>query len=80
MERQLKDPSNPLSAVTAATMGADRAALADVLGCHVDDAAQTAGNLLTHPQQVVASAAAVWTSPAARLSSVLSWDITRRCS
>ncbi len=50
-----------------ASEGADREVLTDVLGCDVDDAAQAAANLLTHPHPLVASAAAVWTSPAARL-------------
>lgn len=56
-----------LALVGPASEGADRAALTDVLGCDVDDAAQAAANLLTHPHPLVASAAAVWTSPAAPL-------------
>jgi len=50
-----------------ASTGADRAALTDVLGCDVDIAARAAAALLTHPHPVVASAAAVWTDPAAAL-------------
>jgi len=46
-----------------ASDGADRAVLSDVLGCDVADAARAAGDLLTQPHPVVASAAAVWTSP-----------------
>jgi len=50
-----------------ASAGADRAALTDVLGCDVDSAASAAADLLTNPHPLVASAAAVWTDPAARL-------------
>src|SRR5258708_9989157 len=46
--------------------GADRAALAHVLGCDVADAARAAADLLTQPHPVVASAAAVWTRPVAQ--------------
>jgi len=50
-----------------ASAGADRAALADVLGCDVDAAARAASDLLTNPHPLVASAAAAWTDPAAPL-------------
>jgi hypothetical protein len=50
-----------------ASSGADRAALTDVLGCDVEDAAQAATALLTEPHPLVASAAAVWTAPTAAL-------------
>jgi hypothetical protein len=50
-----------------ASEGSDRAVLTDVLGCAVEDAAQAAAGLLAHPHPVVASAAAVWTAPAAPL-------------
>ncbi len=50
-----------------ASTGADRAALTEVLGCDVDAAARAAADLLTKPHPLVASAAAVWTDPAAPL-------------
>ena len=50
-----------------ASTGADRAALTEVLGCDVDAAARAAADLLTNPHPLVASAAAVWTDPAAPL-------------
>ena len=50
-----------------ASHGADRAALTDALGCDVETAAQAAADLLGSPHPLVASAAAVWTDPAARL-------------
>jgi hypothetical protein len=50
-----------------ASTGADRPALAEVLGCDVDVAARAAADLLTDPHPLVASAAAVWTDPAAAL-------------
>jgi hypothetical protein len=50
-----------------ASTGADRAALTDVLGCDVEDAAQAAADLLSDPHPFVASAAAVWTDPAVAL-------------
>jgi hypothetical protein len=50
-----------------ASTGADRAALTEVLGCDVDAAAHAAADLLTRPHPLVASAAAVWTSPSVRL-------------
>jgi hypothetical protein len=50
-----------------ASTGADRQTLTEVLGCDVADAARAAADLLTEPHPVVASAAAVWTSPAAPL-------------
>jgi hypothetical protein len=50
-----------------ASSGADRATLTDVLGCDVDAAAAAAADLLTDPHPLVASAAAVWTDPAAPL-------------
>jgi hypothetical protein len=50
-----------------ASTGADRAALTDVLGCDVEDAAQAAADLLSDPHPLVASAAAVWTAPIAPL-------------
>jgi hypothetical protein len=50
-----------------ASTGADRATLADVLGCNVDTATSAAADLLTNPHPLVASAAAVWTDPAVRL-------------
>jgi len=49
-----------------ASEGADRAALSDVLGCDVADAARAAADLLAQPHPVVASAAAVWTRPTAQ--------------
>jgi hypothetical protein len=49
-----------------ASDGADRAVLSDVLGCDVTAAARAAADLLTQPHPVVASAAAVWTRPAAQ--------------
>jgi hypothetical protein len=57
-----------------ASDGADRAALTEVLGCAVEDAAQAAADLLTHPHPVDASAAAVWTAPSAPLpDSFMRW-------
>jgi hypothetical protein len=50
-----------------ASTGADRETLTEVLGCDVADAARAAADLLTDPHPVVASAAAVWTSPAVPL-------------
>jgi hypothetical protein len=50
-----------------ASSGADRAALIDVLGCDVEEAAQAAAALLSEPHPLVASAAAVWTAPMAPL-------------
>ncbi len=50
-----------------ASAGTDRAALTEVLGCDVQDAAEAADALLTQPHPLVASAAAVWTDPAVRL-------------
>jgi hypothetical protein len=50
-----------------ASTGADRAALNNVLGCDVEDAAQAAADLLSDPHPLVASAAAVWTAPTAPL-------------
>jgi hypothetical protein len=50
-----------------ASSGADRARLTDVLGCDVEDAAQAAADLLTVPDPLVASAAAVWTAQTAPL-------------
>jgi len=50
-----------------ASTGADRTTLTDVLGCDVEAAAQTAADLLGDPHPLVASAAAVWTDPAAPL-------------
>jgi hypothetical protein len=50
-----------------ASRQADRAALTAVLGCDVDDAAHAAADLLTRPHPLVASAAAVWTSPSVQL-------------
>jgi hypothetical protein len=50
-----------------ASRQADRAALTEVLGCDVDDAAHAAADLLTRPHPLVASAAAVWTSPSVQL-------------
>jgi hypothetical protein len=50
-----------------ASIGRDRVALTDVLGCDVDRAAAAAADLLTHPHPLVASAAAVWTDPKAPL-------------
>jgi hypothetical protein len=47
-----------------ASTGADRAALAEALGCEVDAAASAAADLLTNPHPLVASAVAVWTDPA----------------
>jgi len=49
-----------------ASDGADRAALSDVLGCDVADAARAAAHLLTQPHPVIAGAAAAWTRPAAQ--------------
>ena len=51
-----------------AASGADREALADVLGCDVDTAARLAAELLEHPHPLVAAAAAVWTRSGAPLS------------
>jgi hypothetical protein len=57
-----------------ASTGAARVALTDVLGCDVDVAAQAAADLLGDPHPLVASAAAVWTDPAAALpDSFLHW-------
>jgi hypothetical protein len=50
-----------------ASAGPDRAALTEVLGCEVEYAARAAADLLTQPHPLVASAAAVWTDPAAPL-------------
>lgn len=50
-----------------ASDGDDRTVLSAVIGCDVTDAAQAAADLLTEPHAVVASAAAVWTSPGAQL-------------
>jgi hypothetical protein len=58
-----------------ASKQADRAALTEVLGCDVDDAAHAAAELLTQPHPLVASAAAVWTSPSVRLpDTFLRWQ------
>jgi hypothetical protein len=46
-----------------ATTGAERAALADVLGCDVEEAARLAAGLLANPHPLVAAAAAAWTAP-----------------
>jgi hypothetical protein len=46
-----------------ATTGAERAALADVLGCDVGEAARLATGLLSSPHPLVAAAAAAWTTP-----------------
>jgi hypothetical protein len=51
-----------------ASSGVSRDALADVLGCDVDAAAEAAADLLADPHPVVASAAAVWTAAGAELS------------
>ncbi len=47
-----------------ASSGAVRAALTEVLGCDVEEAARAAAGLLSQPHPAVASAAAVWTAPA----------------
>jgi hypothetical protein len=60
-----------------ASKRADRAALTKVLGCDIEDAAQAADDLLMHPHPLVASAAAVWTSPSVRLpDTFLRWRDT----
>lgn len=46
-----------------ATTGAERPALADVLGCDVAEAARLATGLLANPHPLVAAAAAAWTAP-----------------
>lgn len=51
-----------LAMAAPATTGADRDALAEVLGCDVGTAARAAGELLANPYPLVASAAAVWTT------------------
>jgi hypothetical protein len=57
-----------------ASTGSERAALTEVLGCDVDVAARAAADLLANPHPLVASAAAVWTDPAARLpASFAAW-------
>jgi hypothetical protein len=57
-----------------ASTGADRAALTEVLGGDVEDAAQAAADLLTEPHPLIASAAAVWTDPTAPLpDSFMRW-------
>ncbi|HEX3491349.1 MAG TPA: serpin family protein [Streptosporangiaceae bacterium] len=59
-----------LALVGPASSGADREALADVLGCDVDTAARIAAALLEHPHPLVASAAGVWTRPGIQLGPV----------
>ncbi len=56
-----------LALAAPASTGADRDTLTEVLGCDAADAARAAADLLTEPHPLVASAAAVWTDPAARL-------------
>jgi hypothetical protein len=56
-----------LALAAPASTGADRDTLTEVLGCDADDAARAAADLLTEPHPLVASAAALWTSPAVRL-------------
>lgn len=56
-----------LALAAPASDGTDQETLAEVLGCDVADAARAAADLLTEPHPVVASAAAVWTSPAVPL-------------
>jgi hypothetical protein len=56
-----------LALAAPASTGADRESLTDVLGCDPADAARAAAGMLTDPHPVVASAAAVWTSPAVPL-------------
>ncbi|HUA43128.1 MAG TPA: hypothetical protein VMA32_16260 [Streptosporangiaceae bacterium] len=56
-----------LALAAPASTGADRDTLTEVLGCDAEDAARAAADLLTEPHPLVASAAAVWTSPAVRL-------------
>lgn len=56
-----------LALAGSASAGPDRATLTEVLGCDVDVARQAAGELLARPHPLVASAAAVWTSPYAPL-------------
>lgn len=57
-----------------AAAGADRDTLTEVLGCDVEVAARLAGELLSNPHPVVASAAAVWTAAGAPLrDSFLAW-------
>ncbi len=64
-----------LALAAPASKGADRETLTAVLGCDVADAARAAADLLTEPHPVVASAAAVWTSPAVRLpEAFLRWQ------
>lgn len=64
-----------LALAAPASTGADRDTLTEVLGCDVEDAARAASDLLTEPHPVVASAAAVWTSPAAPLpQAFLRWQ------
>jgi hypothetical protein len=48
-----------------ASSGQNRAALTEVLGCEIEQAAQAAGNLLSSPHPLVAAAAAVWNHPGA---------------
>jgi hypothetical protein len=56
-----------LALAAPASTGTDREALTDVLGCDAAEAGGAAAALLTDPHPLVASAAAVWTTPAARL-------------
>jgi hypothetical protein len=64
-----------LALAAPASTGADRETLTEVLGCDVAEAARVAADLLTEPHPVVASAAAVWTSPEARLpEAFLRWQ------
>jgi hypothetical protein len=52
-----------LALAAPASAGEDRETLTEVLGCDVDVAAATAGDLLADPHPLVAAAAGVWTAP-----------------
>lgn len=54
-----------LALAAPASRGENRAVLTEVLGCEIEQAAQTAADLLSSPHPLVAAAAAVWNKPGA---------------